>query len=280
MTHMFIAIDIGGTRMRVSAVSSLRSPRMNARRVWSGFVRNRYESDFDRLVNAIESVSTGEIKGIGISIAGTVDVQKGRLIHSPNLRSWEQKPIVRDLARVFRCLVAIQNDAVCSALGESWYGKEKDFLFLTWGTGIGGTQIHRDGERVMVSAFEPGQQRERGGKKTWEKRCGGGVIRSRFKKEPENMTKAEWNALLLDFEEGLVNVLAIRPCSRLVLGGGVFLHHPKFIKDISRYLRGHARSFKTISIPRSVRIATFGEFSGLYGALAILAIPKHQYLFL
>lgn len=85
-----------------------------------------------------------ELKGIAISSPGAVDVETGIVggasaipyIHGPNF-----KAILKAKTGLE---VAIENDANCAALGESWLGAGKgyeDMAFVVCGTGIGGALI-------------------------------------------------------------------------------------------------------------------------------------------
>lgn len=266
--------------MRVSAVASLKHPQIRVRDVQSESVNRHYKKGFDRLVRMIYETSGGDIDGIGLSIAGIVDVERGTIRRSPSLKDWERRPIAGDLATVFDCRVVMRNDAVCSAIGESRFGKGGSFVYLTWGTGIGGTQIFTEGSKLFVSPFEPGQQSIDGSKRTWESVCGGKAIRNRFGKTADRLSYSEWNAMLTDFEKGLFNVLTMRPCDTLVLGGGIFCRHPEFVKRIATSLRKQAGRMGTEAPPSVVRRVAQGESAGLYGAVALLDLQKSRISYL
>ena len=81
-----------------------------------------------------------QIVGIGIGIPGLLDVEKGVVVMSNNLK-WEDLPIV-DMFKVrLPYPVRIANDANVAALGEALYGAGKGVpyvIMLTLGTGVGG----------------------------------------------------------------------------------------------------------------------------------------------
>jgi glucokinase len=81
------------------------------------------------------------LAGISLGLPGILDLKKGIWVESPNLPGWRNCPI-RDL--VFDRLrqpFHLENDANLAALGEKWLGcgkDERDLIFITQGTGVGG----------------------------------------------------------------------------------------------------------------------------------------------
>lgn len=82
------------------------------------------------------------ITGIGVGAPGPLDVDKGKMIESPNFpKSWHGYSIKDALSDQLGLVVEIDNDANAAALGELWVGGGQgidDFIVLTIGTGIGG----------------------------------------------------------------------------------------------------------------------------------------------
>ena len=78
-------------------------------------------------------------------------VPPGRLSHSTGdfgevdfLPKWRGKSLVKDLARIFKVTVALENDGDAGALGEAGWGAGKNksrLIYVTVGTGIGGGTI-------------------------------------------------------------------------------------------------------------------------------------------
>ncbi len=82
-----------------------------------------------------------DLVGIGVGIAGIVDMKKGTLTTSPNLPGWHNVA-VRDVISAASGLdTHVINDGSAAALGESQFGVGRGFgnmLYMTVSTGIGG----------------------------------------------------------------------------------------------------------------------------------------------
>jgi len=78
--------------------------------------------------------------GLGLAAPGTVDLQEGVLIFSPNLR-WHNVPLRKIFSEHTRLKVFIENDANAAGVAEHLFGvmrQAKDFIFIYAGVGIGG----------------------------------------------------------------------------------------------------------------------------------------------
>ncbi|RCK71702.1 MAG: Glucokinase [Ignavibacteriae bacterium] len=83
----------------------------------------------------------GEFSGIGVGAPGIVEIGGGVVKNPPNFSDWNEINVGEILFKEFRLPVLIENDANVAALGEAKYGAGinfKDFLFVIWGTGVGG----------------------------------------------------------------------------------------------------------------------------------------------
>ncbi|HYQ87287.1 MAG TPA: ROK family protein [Bacteroidota bacterium] len=78
--------------------------------------------------------------GVGIGSPGVV-TPDGVVRYPPNFAQWTEVNVVKRLRKTFRLPIFIENDANAAAMGEAMHGaakKYKDFLFVIWGTGVGG----------------------------------------------------------------------------------------------------------------------------------------------
>ncbi len=82
-----------------------------------------------------------ECIGIGIGVPGVVSVIDRTVQHPPNFSDWTKVDVAGQIHKKFKIPVQIENDANCAAIAEARFGagiEFKDFLFVIWGTGIGG----------------------------------------------------------------------------------------------------------------------------------------------
>jgi glucokinase len=85
-----------------------------------------------------------EVAGVGIGSPGVVNIEAGTVSHPPNFTDWGDIALPRLLRKNIPLPVYIENDANCAAIAEARYGagiEYKDFLFVIWGTGVGGGVI-------------------------------------------------------------------------------------------------------------------------------------------
>lgn len=139
---MIGAIDIGGTKIAVGMVDD------------SGEVLSKLESPTDahlgysngleRMVGMLRKTASDagvELSGIGIGSTGMVYPFSGAFGDVDFLPGWQGNNPVKDLAQAFNVMVALENDADASALGEAGWGAGKGksrLIYVTVGTGIGG----------------------------------------------------------------------------------------------------------------------------------------------
>jgi glucokinase len=136
-----IAVDIGGTHIRVAAYEP------NSTRPLS-HKRTKTLADqpgvFDRLVHAIEGIWQKNIAAIGIASPGPLDPYTGTILSTPNITEWQNFPLAPKLADHFGVPVHLDNDANMAGLAEWQFGAGKghhDLVYLTISTGIGGGVI-------------------------------------------------------------------------------------------------------------------------------------------
>src|SRR5687768_17339270 len=70
--------------------------------------------------------SSSPIKSIGVSVPG-ISRHKTGTVWAPNIEGWEEYPLLNEIQQVAGSIpVNIDNDRVCSILGEQWQGNAKN----------------------------------------------------------------------------------------------------------------------------------------------------------
>jgi glucokinase len=144
MPDFSIGVDLGGTNLRIAAVSS------EAQLLEKVTLGTKVSLGRDHVLNemceAIQRLSAkyrsdGAFLGAGIGIPGIIDMETGTLRKSANLPGWSDYPVREEIERRLGTRVFLENDANVAALGEKWLGAARDvpnMAILTLGTGIGG----------------------------------------------------------------------------------------------------------------------------------------------
>ncbi|MFA6540249.1 MAG: ROK family protein [Bacteroidota bacterium] len=91
------------------------------------------------------------VSGIGVASPGLIQNPGGIVKSPPNMKNWDVVPLADELSKAFGMRVEVDNDANVAAVAESKFGAGKEhpnFLFIIWGTGVGGgiimgNQIYR-----------------------------------------------------------------------------------------------------------------------------------------
>jgi glucokinase len=143
MAYFAIGVDLGGTNLRIAAVSESGTI-MDVISAATDVKRGR-DVVIGEMTEAIRTLA-GRLKsqtlaGVGIGVPGIIDMTTGMLRKSPNLPGWEDYPVREEIERRLGSRVILENDANAAALGELWIGAGKgaqDLCMFTLGTGVGG----------------------------------------------------------------------------------------------------------------------------------------------
>ncbi|MFO8034862.1 MAG: ROK family protein [Candidatus Bipolaricaulota bacterium] len=278
-----VAVDIGGTQTRVAR---LEGGRLNDRRAFP-------TQDLDVLIAAIAAVDPDGLDAVGIAFAGALDMRRGCILNSPNLKGWQDLNLPAELGKRLGRPVYLGNDASCAALGELTRGsRARDFAYVTWSTGIGGGFV--SGGRVLWGST--GMAAEVGHIVLWpdgplcdcgKHGCleaiasGTGIRRltqekmgsalsaeetvaraQKGERIPEEIVETACRAMA----QGLAIVSELLEPEVLVLGGGITRSWAYLGTKVERALSAMARSAPPL------RLTELGDDVGLYGAAAL---PEH-----
>jgi glucokinase len=146
MPDFSIGVDLGGTNLRIAAVSS---EGQMLEKVTLGTNALGPDHVVDEMCEAIRRLSDkyrsgGNLLGAGIGIPGIIDLDAGVVRKSANLPGWSGYPVRSEIERRLGTPIFLENDAKVAALGEKWLGAGRnvdDMAMITLGTGIGGCII-------------------------------------------------------------------------------------------------------------------------------------------
>lgn len=141
-----IAIDLGGTRIRVAVVTHAGELTHKAE-IATEAVKG-HDHVIARMGDLVKRVAGDADLApdvpIGVASPGPLDARTGVVLFTPNLPGWRDVPITKMLSSATGRQVVIQNDGNCAALGEVRFGGAKgvnDLVYLALGTGVGGGVI-------------------------------------------------------------------------------------------------------------------------------------------
>ena len=139
---MRIAIDLGGTNVRVATVLSdgsfgriLSEPCLSS---------GSEEEVLGQLYRLIDALFCPEVDGIGIGVPSVVDTDRGIVYNVVGIPSWKEVHLKDKLEARYHVPAEVDNDCNCFALGVTRFGKDgphKEAFCVTLGTGVGGSLV-------------------------------------------------------------------------------------------------------------------------------------------
>lgn len=141
--QLAIGVDLGGTTVKTGLINT------DGKILAVSKVPTRAEENPDAVIGQIKksirevlSQTNGTpVAGIGIGAPGLIQNPGGIVKSPPNLKGWDVVPLAEIISKEFHLPVEVDNDANVAAVAESKFGAGKkypNFLFIIWGTGVGG----------------------------------------------------------------------------------------------------------------------------------------------
>lgn len=144
----WLGFDLGGTKMLAAVfdgdfrvVASVRAKTQGAEGTKEVLERIR-SAISDALVKA--GLDKDDLRGIGVGCPGPLDLDRGIILHAPNL-AWHDVPLKETLERKFQCRTVVANDVDAGTFGEYRFGAGRGarcLLGIFPGTGIGGACVY------------------------------------------------------------------------------------------------------------------------------------------
>lgn len=151
---MYLVFDIGGSSNKYALIEN--------DKIVEKF-SSKQEKNMEDLLKFFEDkinffAKSHKIDGIGFSSPGTVDSSIGNIYGKSAVEFITEYNFALEIKNKFNLPVAIENDAICAALAEIFYGKvDKNYLaFLIIGSGIGGS-ITKNGKIIKGKSLEAGE---------------------------------------------------------------------------------------------------------------------------
>ena len=237
----------------------------------------------------------GGFDGIGISTAGQVNFEAGSISYAnSNIPGYTDTRIRDIMEEKFQVPVAVENDVNAAALGEAKYGagrQMKDFICLTYGTGVGGA-IVLDGDVYRGSSFSAGEMgaliihpEERNAKVDMYSGCyenyasTTGLVkramavdasldngRKVFASLDREEVKATVDGWIDEIVCGLVSLIHIFNPAGIILGGGVMAQKYVLEQIQKRVKENIMETYRHVSIVNT----GLGNEAGMYGAAYLL----------
>jgi len=298
-----IGIDLGGTNIKVGIVENGRITHKESNPMdlsWS------FEQTVVKIAAMVKSVAEKAgtdirtIGPIGIGSPGLVDVSKGEVVYSNNIK-WKNAPLAKELEASLGVKVKMHNDAKAAALGEAVYGAGKDYktvALLTLGTGVGGGVI-RDGKiddaqiaagalfghvsidyegrlctcgrkgcleayasaTALVSDFTAAATKSKIPDKY--KSIDGKVIFDLYRKG-DNLAKNAVENYVKYLGEGIVSIINICCPDAVILGGGISGAGDVLVAKLEEYTK--SRIFGAELIKVKILVSCLGNDAGIIGA--------------
>lgn len=282
--EIFVGIDCGGTSLRIGVFdkkghllshSKSQSPLVLQADEFGKIIKN----ELDLMIESNDQGPDWSIQAIGVGTPGPIDIEKGLVFPSPNLRNLQPIDLKSQLESTFpdkKIKFFFDRDTNVALLGEIWQGEariEKDVVMLTIGTGVGGAiaingKVYRG---LSGKAGEIGHMFvEISPKKSFLKRsipkCGLGHIGC-LEALINQARSLEDLGMYLGY--GLASVVDILSPTKIIIGGGK-VNQGDFVSRASRVMRE-----QTINKYDNIKVvlAGLGDLSGVYGA-AYLAMEE------
>ncbi len=142
-----LAIDLEPDRIRVALTNLLVETLVYRERLTDRFLAPEavLRSILELCHEVLAGVRPGQLQGVGISLPGLIDCERGVLISSTNMPKWRDVPVAAILKRELKMHVQTERSIRLAALYEKWsdpHQQDRTVLVVSVRTGIGMCLLH------------------------------------------------------------------------------------------------------------------------------------------
>ena len=260
---MYIVTDIGGTNMRVAAVSG--DTLGEIKKVPTP--KDPVEGIATFATLARECAHGEKITGVAGCIAADKITETGEMSGARNLPAWEAVRITSELSNALGAPVHLVNDAALAGLGEAFFGAGRgaaSVAYITVSTGVGGGWIV-DGK----IAGSGGTAEIKINGVDLESLVSGTAVRKKFGIHPKDLSSLDERNKLADLlAEGLTVIAKKWPSEVIVVGGSMIVGVNPV--PLTRVQESFTKLFTDSSKLPIIKMAELGDNGGLWGGIALL----------
>lgn len=258
---MYLGIDVGGTKTLVASLDD------------HGVIQEQvrfptpqtYERFLEELEKTVAGLATKDFKACGIGIPAVIDRVNGIGKEFGHL-DWHDVPVQRDVERIARCPVALDNDAKLAGLSEAMLVKQhRTVLYVTVSTGIGiGYIVDQKIDPELANSEGGHMLLEHDGKyMRWEEFAAGSAIYKKYGKPVKDINdERTLRVIARNIAIGLIDLIAVLNPDVVVLGGSVGTHYHKYGTYLHEYLDRYDNPL--IQLPQ-IKAAERPEQAVVYG---------------
>lgn len=234
------------------------------------------------------------IVSLGVGSFGPVQLNQhssgyGNIYNSPK-PGWTKVDVKGLLEERLKLVVTFDTDVNCASLGELYFGVAKhthNFIYLTLGTGIGGSLISDDKLVHGILNLEMGHVRipHEPFTDTFKGACmyhgdclegiaSGYALTQRYGKKSEEITDSNiWDIEAEYIASALHNLMMTIGPELIVLGGGL-MKHPGLIETIRTKVQRNVSHYLEFPDLENYIVQSSGEMNGVLGSIKLASLTN------
>lgn len=250
------------------------------------------EETFAEIFKFFEQNSS--VVSLGVGSFGPVQLnpssaEYGSIYNSPK-PGWTKVNVKNLLEQRLKLAVSIDTDVNCAALGELHYGVAKNvhsFIYLTIGTGIGGSLISDGNILHGILNLEMGHMRipHEAFSDTFQGVClfhgdclegiaSGNAMAQRYGKKPEEITNVEIWDIEAKYVATAINNLMMTIGPELIVIGGGLTNHAGLLAKIRTEVQRSVNGYLEFPDLNNYIVRSSGDSNGVLGAVKLSSLTN------